>query len=169
MLGVNLIPSIISQNILLKMLALAFIFYFCWLSYLDYQYREVKRRFVLLIYPIVIYVNLVVSENILITIMSSTILFITLWVTAIRRPSSFGTIDLLVAPLVTIWFNEYAIVYSITLIIVNSLFWNLGVVKKLFSREGKDLSNPFLVTMLAIFLVFLAIVPNNFYIIFSLK
>ena len=128
-----------------------------------------KRRLVIIGYPFVFAINLVVSENLLITMFSSLILFITIYITELRKPNSFGTIDLIFSPLVTIWFNEYAVIYSVALIITHSLMWEFGIVEKLFSRKNKTLSNPFLVTMLVVFLVFLVTTPNNFRIIFSLN
>ena len=155
-------------NFIIKILALIFIVYFVYLCYLDYRYREMKRRLILLSYPLVFYVNLVVCDNMFVTLLSSFILFISLYITCLFKTDSFGTIDILFAPLVTIWFNEYAFVYSLCLIIINSLLWGIGIVEKLFSRKGKDLSNPFLVTMFVTFLLFLILVPNNFVKIFSL-
>ena len=152
-----------------KILAFLILIYFCYLSYLDYRYRGMKRRLVLFCYPIVFYLNLIVSENILVTIFGSLILFLTMYIVTLINPSSFGAIDILMAPLITIWFNEYSIVYSLALIVIDSLIWKTGLVEKLFSREGEKLSNPFLVTMLVVFILFLMTVPNNFNIILSLK
>lgn len=152
-----------------KILAFLFIIYFCYLAYLDYKYREVKRRLVLACYPIVCYLNFKVSENLMLTIFGFLILFITLYVAVLMKPNSFGAIDILMAPLVTIWFNEYSLVYSLVLIIINSLIWKIGLVENLFSREGEQLSNPFLITMLVVFILFLMTSPNNFDIILSLN
>lgn len=152
-----------------KILAFSFIFYFCYLAYLDYQYREMKRRLVLVCYPIVFYLNFKVSENLMLTIFGSLILFLTLYIVVLMKPGSFGAIDLIMAPLITIWFNEYAFLYSLVLIVVNSLIWKLGIVKKLFSRENEELTSPFLVVMLVVFLLFLMTTPNNFNIILSLN
>lgn len=152
-----------------KILAFLFIIYFCYLAYLDYRYREVKRRLVLVCYPIVCYLNFKVSENLMLTIFGFLILFITLYVAVLMKPNSFGAIDILMAPLVTIWFNEYSLVYSLVLIIINSLIWKIGLVENLFSREGEQLSNPFLITMLVVFILFLMTSPNNFDIILSLN
>lgn len=153
-------------NFILKILALLFIVYFCYLAYLDFKYREMKRRLVLVAYPLVYLVNLSINPNIPIVLFSSLILFITLYVSALFRPGCYGTIDILFAPLATVWFNEYAIIYCLALIIINSLLWGLGITKKLFSRENEQLTNPFLVVMLSVFLIFLVVVPNNFVIIF---
>lgn len=152
-----------------KILAYLFIVYFCYLAYLDYRFREMKRRLVLACYPIVCYLNFKVSENLMLTVFGFLILFLTLYVVTLMKPNSFGAIDILMAPLVTIWFNEYSLVYSIVLIIIDSLIWKIGLVEKLFSREGEPLSNPFLVTMLVIFILFLMMSPNNFDIILSLN
>lgn len=152
-----------------KILAFLFIIHFCYLAYLDYRYREVKRRLVLIWYPIVCYLNFKVSENVMLTTFGFLILFITLYIVVLMKPNSFGAIDILMAPLVTIWLNEYSLVYSLVLIIINSLIWKIGLVEKLFSREGEQLSNPFLVTMLIVFILFLMTSPSNFRIILSLN
>lgn len=152
-----------------KILAFLFIIYFCYLAYLDYRYREIKRRLVLVCYPIVFYLNFKVSENLMLTVFGALILFLTLYIAVLMKPNSFGAIDILIAPLVTIWFNEYSLVYSLVLIIINSLIWKIGLVEKLFSRESESLSSPFLVTMLIIFILFLMTSPNNFNLILSLK
>lgn len=153
-------------NFILKILACLFIIYFCYLAYLDFKCREVKRRLVVFAYPLVFFVNLSVNPHIPVVLFSSLILFITLYVTTLFKPGSFGTIDIIFAPLVTVWFNEYAMFYCLALIIVNSLFWGLGLVRRLFSKDNEKLTNPFLVTMLSVFLVFLVIVPSNFGLIF---
>lgn len=160
--------NLMLPNLIIKILAFLFIVYFCYLAYLDYRYREVKRRLVLLAYPFVFYVNWQVVEFKLILIFSSIILALTLYISALMKPNSFGAIDILFAPLVTVWFNEWAFVYSIALIIINSIFWEIGLVDRFFKREGEPLTNPYLVTMLEVFLVFLIIAPNNFLKIFSL-
>lgn len=152
-----------------KILAFLFIIYFCYLAYLDYRYREIKRRLVLVCYPIVFYLNFKVSENLMLTVFGALILFLTLYIAVLMKPNSFGAIDILIAPLVTIWFNEYSLVYSLVLIIINSLIWKIGLVEKLFRRESESLSSPFLVTMLIIFILFLMTSPNNFNLILSLK
>lgn len=165
----NLMSSnLMSSNLIIKILAFLFIIYFCYLAFLDYKYREVKRRLVLFAYPFVFYVNWQVTEFKMILIFSSIILALTLYISALRKPNSFGAIDILFAPLVTIWFNEWSFVYSLALIIINSIFWKIGVVDRFFKQEGKPLTNPYLVTMLEVFFVFLIITPNNFHIIFSL-
>lgn len=157
------------HSILLKILALLFIGYFFYLAYLDFRFREMKRRLVLVLYPLVFYINFKVSSNLMLTVFGMIILFLTLYLVVLMKPNSFGAIDILMAPVVTIWFNEYALLYSLALIIVNSLLWRFGVVDKLFKREGEVISSPFLVVMLAMFLVFLISVPSNFGIIFSLN
>lgn len=152
-----------------KILAFLFIIYFCYLAYLDYKYREVKRRLVLAWYPIVFYLNFKVSDNLMLTAFGCLILFLTLYIVTLMKPSSFGAIDILMAPLVTIWLNEYSLVYSLVLIIIDSLIWKMGLVKTLFDREGEPLSNPFLVIMFVVFILFLITSPNNFDIILSLN
>ena len=151
------------HSILFKILALLFIGYFFYLAYLDFRFREMKRRLVLILYPLVFYINFKVSSNLMLTV------FLTLYLVVLMKPNSFGAIDILMAPVVTIWFNEYAILYSLALIIVNSLLWRFGIVDRLFKREGEVISSPFLVIMLSMFLVFLILVPSNFGIIFSLN
>lgn len=157
------------HSILFKILALLFIGYFFYLAYLDFRFREMKRRLVLILYPLVFYINFKVSSNLMLTVFGMIILFLTLYLVVLMKPNSFGAIDILMAPVVTIWFNEYAILYSLALIIVNSLLWRFGIVDRLFKREGEAISSPFLVIMLAMFLVFLILVPSNFGIIFSLN
>lgn len=157
------------HSILFKILALLFIGYFFYLAYLDFRFREMKRRLVLILYPLVFYINFKVSSNLMLTVFGMIILFLTLYLVVLMKPNSFGAIDILMAPVVTIWFNEYAMLYSIALIIVNSLLWRFGIVDRLFKREGEAISSPFLVIMLAMFLVFLILVPSNFGIIFSLN
>ena len=154
---------------LLKILALFYVIYVIYLCYRDYRFREVKRRIVLLSYPFVLLMNWELVEFKLILVFSSLILFITLYLCVLSNPSSFGAIDILAAPIFTIWFNEWSVVYSIVLIIVNSLFWNFGIVKRLFKKDGESLSNPFLITMSIVFLIMIIAVPNNFRIIFSLN
>lgn len=157
------------HSILFKILALLFIGYFFYLAYLDFRFREMKRRLVLILYPLVFYINFKVSSNLMLTVFGMIILFLTLYLVVLMKPNSFGAIDILMAPVVTIWFNEYAILYSLALIIVNSLLWRFGIVDRLFKREGEVISSPFLVIMLSMFLVFLILVPSNFGIIFSLN
>ncbi len=157
------------HSILFKILALLFIGYFFYLAYLDFRFREMKRRLVLILYPLVFYINFKVSSNLMLTVFGMIILFLTLYLVVLMKPNSFGAIDILMAPVVTIWFNEYAMLYSLALIIVNSLLWRFGIVDRLFKREGEVISSPFLVIMLAMFLVFLILVPSNFGIIFSLN
>lgn len=157
------------HSILFKILALLFIGYFFYLAYLDFRFREMKRRLVLILYPLVFYINFKVSSNLMLTVFGMIILFLTLYLVVLMKPNSFGAIDILMAPIVTIWFNEYAMLYSLALIIVNSLLWRFGIVDRLFKREGEVISSPFLVIMLAMFLVFLILVPSNFGIIFSLN
>lgn len=157
------------HSILFKILALLFIGYFFYLAYLDFRFREMKRRLVLILYPLVFYINFKVSSNLMLTVFGMIILFLTLYLVVLMKPNSFGAIDILMAPVVTIWFNEYAMLYSLALIIVNSLLWRFGIVDRLFKREGEAISSPFLVIMLAMFLVFLILVPSNFGIIFSLN
>ena len=157
------------HSILFKILALLFIGYFFYLAYLDFRFREMKRRLVLILYPLVFYINFKVSSNLMLTVFGMIILFLTLYLVVLMKPNSFGAIDILIAPVVTIWFNEYAILYSLALIIVNSLLWRFGIVDRLFKREGEVISSPFLVIMLSMFLVFLILVPSNFGIIFSLN
>lgn len=157
------------HSILFKILALLFIGYFFYLAYLDFRFREIKRRLVLILYPLVFYINFKVSSNLMLTVFGMIILFLTLYLVVLMKPNSFGAIDILMAPVVTIWFNEYAMLYSLALIIVNSLLWRFGIVDRLFKREGEVISSPFLVIMLAMFLVFLILVPSNFGIIFSLN
>lgn len=157
------------HSTLFKILALLFIGYFFYLAYLDFRFREMKRRLVLILYPLVFYINFKVSSNLMLTVFGMIILFLTLYLVVLMKPNSFGAIDILMAPVVTIWFNEYALLYSLSLIIVNSLLWRFGIVDKLFKREGEVISSPFLVIMLSMFLVFLILVPSNFGIIFSLN
>lgn len=157
------------HSILFKILALLFIGYFFYLAYLDFRFREMKRRLVLILYPLVFYINFKVSSNLMLTVFGMIILFLTLYLVVLMKPNSFGAIDILMAPVVTIWFNEYALIYSLALIIVNSLLWRFGIVDRLFKREGEVISSPFLVIMLSMFLVFLILVPSNFGIIFSLN
>lgn len=123
----------------------------------------------MILYPLVFYINFKVSSNLMLTVFGMIILFLTLYLVVLMKPNSFGAIDILIAPVVTIWFNEYAILYSLALIIVNSLLWRFGIVDRLFKREGEVISSPFLVIMLSMFLVFLILVPSNFGIIFSLN
>ena len=155
-------------SLIIKILALLFIAYFGYLAYVDYRCREIKRRLVLALYPIIIYLNFKVSEKVFMTAFGFLVLGLTLYVTVLAKPDSFGALDILMAPMVTIWFNEYSIFYSLVLIIANSLLWKLGLVKKLFSLEGEKLSNPLFVIMFTLFLVFSVTVPNNLWLIFSL-
>lgn len=147
---------------LLKVLALFYIIYIIYLCYRDYRYREVKRRIVLLAYPFVLGVNWYLADYKVILIFSTLILFLTLYFCVLFKPGSFGAIDILAAPLFTVWFNEYSIIYSLVLIILNTLSWKLGIVNKLFSKEGEVLSNPFLITMTLVFIIMIIAVPNNF-------
>lgn len=147
---------------LLKVLALFYIIYIIYLCYRDYRYREVKRRIVLLAYPFVLGVNWYLADYKVILIFSTLILFLTLYFCVLFKTGSFGAIDILAAPLFTVWFNEYSIIYSLVLIILNTLSWRLGIVNKLFSKEGEVLSNPFLITMTLVFLIMIIAVPNNF-------
>lgn len=150
------------SSILFKILALSFSIYLIYLCYLDYKFREVKRRIVLLAYPFVLTLNWQVVEYKSIMLMSTLILFLTLYITVLFKFTSFGSIDILAAPLFTVWFNEWSIVYSLVLILIDVLIWRVGIVKLLFERDGEPLSNPFLITMSFTFLIMIITVPNNF-------
>lgn len=138
-------------------------------TYFDCKYRVFKRRRTFLFfYPFVFYANFLITRDILITIISFLFLFLILYITVVMNSGvGFGTIDILIAPLFSIWFNEHCITFTIVFIFLYFLA-GIPAINKRLINIGKDTTNiPMIPLMMVSFLIVLFIVPNSIMFYFS--
>lgn len=107
-------------------------------SYLDFSYREMKRRYLLLLYPLEILASYLIWGDWKIVFICGFSMFIVFTILdfisqSTRGGNAMGTIDILVQPICCLWLGPLIIFYTILMFV----FWNLFKVKAIKVRYDR--------------------------------
>lgn len=137
---------------------LAFLGYVSWY---DYKYRTFKRRYILMFYPFVLLANYLINGNLMVTVMSFLFLLLALYFTeVIYNSTGVGTIDIIIAPLFTVWFNLHAMFFAFIFIALYALCWTPSILK-MINKKYNTKGIPLVPVMMVSFIVNLFLVPSN--------
>ncbi|MFQ9249429.1 MAG: hypothetical protein ACLR3R_19485 [Clostridium paraputrificum] len=135
--------------------------FMCYLVMVDYVYHEFPLRFIVLLYPVIICTNIHLGASWFETIFGFLILFVPMYVCQLfSREMVYGGLDIVSAPLFTIWFGVNGIYYSLLFIVIYSIC-HLKVITE-FLKKGKQdcLGRPLIPIMYFTFLVSLCLIDS---------
>ena len=135
--------------------------FMCYLVMVDYVYHEFPLRFIVLLYPVIICTNIHLGASWFETIFGFLILFVPMYVCQLfSREMVYGGLDIVSAPLFTIWFGVNGIYYSLLFIVIYSIC-HLRVITT-FLKKGKQdcLGRPLITIMYFTFLVSLCLIDS---------
>lgn len=163
-----MILSVPKDKLMLLVLILISVCFLFYCAYRDLKHRWFYRRSILIMYPLFFYVNYKINENIILTTLAFLFLFLVFYITeVINSKEGLGTIDILAAPLFSVWFNAYSFYFTLLFFLMYLLCWIPYINKNLLNR-GKDTNNtPILTVLFATFILALIVFPNNIGIFFS--
>lgn len=158
-------------NIILFLVTIFILYFLVYLSYVDYKYHQFPLKTVIMFYPLIISINLVKGMTLVDIIAGFLMLAFPMYIMQVIKGDEliFGGLDIVVAPLFSIWFGLGAIRYSFMFILVYCVCHNKLITEFLRKGNKECQGRPLVPIMLLTFLICLCFINSSFIeIIFSL-
>lgn len=144
-----------------------FVFYIlllflCYLSVVDYYFHEFPLVYVVVWYPIIFILDMMMGATLFDAISGFLILFLSMYLMQLfSKEMIYGGLDIVCAPLFTIWFGIGALWYSLLFILVYFICHFKVVTKFLKSGNDESLGRPLIPIMYFTFLISLCLISNT--------
>lgn len=158
-------------GIILFLITIFILYFLVYLAYVDYKFHQFPLKNVIMFYPLIILVNLLKGMNVIELIAGFFILAFPMYVMQVIKGDEliFGGLDIVVAPLFSIWFGLGAIQYSFMFLLVYCICHNKVITEFLKKGNKESQGRPLIPIMLLTFLICLCFIKSTFIeIIFSL-
>lgn len=158
-------------DLILLLTTFLVLYFLVYVSYIDYKYHEFPLKFAVMVYPLIILINFLKGMTLVELITGFFMLSLPMYIMQVIKGDEliFGGLDIVMAPLFSIWFGFGAIPYSFTFLLVYCICHNKVITE--FLRKGKSgsLGRPLVPIMLLTFLICICFINSTFIeIIFSL-
>jgi len=135
--------------------------FMCYLVMVDYTYHEFPLLIVVASYPVIICLSLYLGSSWFDTIFGFLSLFLPMYICQLfSREMIYGGLDIVSAPLFTIWFGTNGVFYSLLFVVIYAIC-HFKVITNFLKRGNPDCAGrPLIPIMYSTFLVALCLLPN---------